>query len=554
MTVLTSPRKQSGVRTALVLPAGLILAVVAEACSLGLLGLSGWFIARSAVAGAATYSTFSYINPSGGVRAFALARIASNYGNRVALHSAALRRVTAARLRFYDRAAAEPGTARTWSGQSLDRVMADADTRGMALIQATTPFVVGVAMTAGGCLAIVLAGYPLVAVVLAVAATGCAVLAIIATRHADDGSGPRSALRTELVTAVDSWPEMASLGAADHLAHRTLRRLATFERHRFDQAATQARTRGLTRAVTAATLLLAIVVASRRGADVSTLVFLALLTAGVMANVERLVAAAEARIFARQANRRLTATGCDETRTPMLWATHDRRGLTVSHYVLPETPMRGARRIDVEIAAGHTLVVTGESGSGKTTLLNAIAAAVRAEGTASVAAVLPDDYVFTGTVADNIRLADPAATDADLKGLLADLLLGDLEPNTMVGVGGRELSGGEQRRLHIARALATQPDVLLVDEPTTGLDTNTATHVLTAMRRRLPYAVVVLAMHERPADPQALRPAWSTVSLDASANVNPLSSGGSRTYEQASVVVTEPSKTEVAVAGSSWPM
>jgi ATP-binding cassette subfamily C protein CydC len=216
--------------------------------------------------------------------------------------------------------------------------------------------------------------------------------------------------------------------------------------------------------------------------------------------------------------------------------------------------MRGARRIDVEIAAGHTLVVTGESGSGKTTLLNAIAAAVRAEGTASVAAVLPDDYVFTGTVADNIRLADPAATDADLKGLLADLLLGDLEPNTMVGVGGRELSGGEQRRLHIARALATQPDVLLVDEPTTGLDTNTATHVLTAMRRRLPYAVVVLAMHERPADPQALRPAWSTVSLDASATVNPLSSGGSRTYEQASVVVTEPSKTEVAVAGSSWPM
>jgi ATP-binding cassette, subfamily C, bacterial CydC len=510
MTAPAIPRE----RSALVAPAGLILAVLAEACSLGLLGLSGWFIARSAVAGAAAYSTFSYINASGGVRAFALGRIASNYASRVVLHSAALRRISAARLRFYDRAAGETGSARAWSGQSLDRVMADADTGGMALIRATTPIVVTAVMTAGGCLAIVLAGYPVVAVVLAVAAAGCAVLAVIAARHADDGSRTRGALRTELVTAVDAWPEMASLGAADHLTHRTLRRLATFERRRFDQAATQARTRGLTRAVTATALLLVIVSASRNGADVSTLVFLALLTAGVMVNAERLVAAAEERVFARQADARLTETPRDETRTPMLRASHDGRGLTVSDYWLPGAPGRSARRIDVEIAAGHTLVVTGASGSGKTTLLNAIAAAVRGAAATRVTAVLADDYVFTGTVADNIRLANPTASDDYIAELLADVRLTGLEPSTRVGVGGRDLSGGEQRRLHIARALATQPDVLLVDEPTTGLDTSTATHVLTAVRRRLPDAVLVLAMHEPPADARALGPAWSTVSLD----------------------------------------
>jgi ATP-binding cassette subfamily C protein CydC len=514
MTVHTTRPERSVNRTALVLPTGLILAVLAEACSMGLLGLSGWFIARSAVAGAAAYSTFSYIDPSGGVRAFALGRIASNYASRVVLHSAALRRISATRLRFYDRAAVESGSARTWSGQSLDRVMADADTVGMALIRATTPIVVTAAMTVGGCLAIVLAGYPLVAAVLAVAAAACVVVAIIAARHADDGSRTRGALRTELVTAVGAWPEMASLGAADHLAHRTLRRLAAFERRRLDQAAAQARTRGLTRAVTATTLLLAVVSASRGGADVSTLVFLALLTAGVMANAERLAAAAEARAFARQAGARLTATDRDETRTPMLRATHDRRGLTVSGYRLPERPGRSARRLDVEIAAGHTLVVTGTSGSGKTTLLNAIAAAVPGGAAAPVTAVLADDYVFTGTVADNIRLADPTASDGYIADLLADMLLTGLEPSCRVGVGGRELSGGEQRRLHIARALATRPAVLLVDEPTTGLDTGTATQVLTAVRHRLPDAVLVLAMHEPPATPRALRPDWSTVSLD----------------------------------------
>jgi ATP-binding cassette subfamily C protein CydC len=494
--------------------AGLLLAVLAEGSSIGLLGLSGWFIASSAVAGSSVYSAFSYLAPSGGVRSFALARIATNYANRVVLHSAALRRISAARLQYYDRAAAARGRRRAWSGHSLDRVMSDADTQGMAIIQATGPMTVSVAMTAGGCFAIVIAGYPLTALILAVATALCAALAVAAARQTDDLSLARGALRTELVTAVEAWPEMASLGAADQLAHRTEQRVATFERQRFRQAAGMARTMGVLRAVTAATLLLAVLSASRQGAAVPAMVFVALLTAGVMGNAERLVAATQARLQSRQAQRRLVSVNHDGPTRPALHATHRRHGLAVSGYRLPDAPGRGARQIDFTVAAGQTLIVTGSSGSGKTTLLDTIATTLRQTVPESVVtAVLADDYLFTGTVATNVRLANPAASDDDLSELLSSMQL-ELDPNTRIGVGGGDLSGGEQRRLHLARALATCPDVLLIDEPTTGLDTSTGSHVLAAIRDRLPHAVLLLAIHELPADVHHLGSPWSTISLD----------------------------------------
>jgi len=270
-----------------------------------------------------------------------------------------------------------------------------------------------------------LAGYPLTAVIVAVAAAGCAALAATTAHRTGDPARSRGTLRAELVTAVGAWPEMASLGAVGQLADRTLARITTFDSQRFRHAAATARTQGTVRVITVATLLATVVLAAERGGSVSTLVFLALLAVGALGSAERLVAAAEARVLARQAAGRLDSAEGEETGAarpspgPAFQVTRNGSGLTVPGYQLPATPARDARQIAFTVAPGHTLVITGASGSGKTTLLDAIAAALCEPGTGVVTTVLADDYLFTGTVAANIRLADPAATDDDIDQLLA---------------------------------------------------------------------------------------------------------------------------------------
>lgn len=498
-------------RTQCLMVTGLVLAVVAELCSAGLLGLSGWFISACAVAGATAFSSFSYIAPSGGVRAFALARITGNYSKRLVLHAATLRQVAAARAGLFERAAATDRAHRDrlWSGEFLDRSMADAQSAGMALIEATAPFVVTAAMTVGAVLAVASATSIVPAAVLA---AGVVTTALIAhrgpgpAREAEQGA--RKALRAELVTAVDAWTEMASLGAAEQLAARTTATFERLDRRRETAGRRRLRTALTTGLISTVTFTATAVSAIGTAPGPTTFVFVALITLGALAHAEQLAAAAEARRIATSAHRRLTATApshaLSSTTVPALrtWATE--QGIGFADYLLPPMALRQGRVLGADIARGAMLVVTGRSGSGKSTLLRALASSLRQasagrDGRAAVVTVAADDYLFTGTLGSNWRLARPGMTDDDVDTCLAELWLNDggLTARTPVGPGGRQLSGGELRRVCLGRALALRPRVLIVDEPTTGLDDLTARHVL-GILADLPDTTVIVAMHDVP--------------------------------------------------------
>ena len=172
------------------------------------------------------------------------------------------------------------------------------------------------------------------------------------------------------------------------------------------------------------------------------------------------------------------------------------RGLSVVHEGDGE-PVRAVDGVSLEVRALDRLALTGRSGSGKTTLLHALGGLVPpTTGSVELTAGRPA-YVFQGsnllphfTAFENVafaaHVADGEAQPLDLLGLVGLAKKADHLP--------AELSGGEQQRVAFARALAQRPRLLLCDEPTGHLDSDTGERVpdlLDALQAELGFAVVV---------------------------------------------------------------
>ena len=175
--------------------------------------------------------------------------------------------------------------------------------------------------------------------------------------------------------------------------------------------------------------------------------------------------------------------------------------------------VRGALgRIDAHVSAGTIVVVSGATGIGKTTLLRTLlgleapAAGTIRYGDESLESLpagparrpfawVPQDApVVRGTLSENVGLGGPADVMAVMRAIGAEALAERLG-EAQLGAGGRALSGGEQKQVAIARAFATSQPVLLLDEPTTGLDERAQALVLSAIERLRGQRTVLLVTH-----------------------------------------------------------
>jgi thiol reductant ABC exporter CydD subunit len=187
--------------------------------------------------------------------------------------------------------------------------------------------------------------------------------------------------------------------------------------------------------------------------------------------------------------------------------------LTVAH---PGRPRPAPDGVSLRLGAGRLVAVTGPSGAGKSTLLAALLGFVAPDGgrilvdghdlttldpdawRQRIGWAAQDPYLCTGTVADNIRLGRPLARDAWVRAAARDAAL-DLDLDRPVGERGSALSAGQRRRVALARALLRDTPVLLLDEPTAGLDHTTETRVLTHLRALTAAGRTVLLVTHHPA-------------------------------------------------------
>lgn len=509
--------RNAGPRLAL----GALLASVTVLAGVALLGISGWFITAAALAGAtvATAVAFNIFVPSASIRLLALGRTAGRYFERVVSHDATLAVLAALRERLF-RGWARPQAARALlrrPARLLFRLTGDIDALESIYLRLFVPAVaaLGAAVLAATVLGVVDPRLGTAAFAwLLLVGWGVA----FATMRRARPAALRRALALERVRsrAVDLVAGQTDLAMAGRLPeHCALLHAADERLAQADRQLNRLETRaGAAYAMAGSVLLGGVLLAAGALADAGRIdapvAALALLVA--LAAMEPFAALRRGAVEAARswlAARRLAPSlrGAEDvtSRTePDAGCALRLAQVTAVH---PGRSVPAVRDIDLELAAGARVAVVGPSGVGKSTLL-AIAAGelevLHGEVRAQPCAWLTQrTELFRDSLRDNLCLADPQADDARLWDVLHAAGLDDdvrrLERglDTPLGEGGLGLSGGQARRLALARLLLRPSPLWLLDEPTEGLDAIVARDVLARLRSHATGRTLLIATHLR---------------------------------------------------------
>lgn len=487
----------------------------------GLMATSAWLIATAALHPALGDLQVAIV----GVRFFGLARGVLRYVERLAAHSLTFRLLARIRVWFYRRL--EPlvpaGVARLHSGDLLTRAVSDVESLEGFYVRALAPPMV-VVITAAG-LALFLARF---AFAVSAVATGwllvCGLATLVGGWWLGRGSGRRlSAARAELgqavVELVQGLPDLTAAGRCEEAAGRIETAGARVSRGAGRHAMWEA---GLGASVVLGaglavwgTVWLAVSRPSPAGIDGVAVAVMALAVLAAFEAVESLPAAGlwfeeqrralerilevtEAEVSVRDPERPVRVPARLPRDKPALRC-QDLR------FTYPGGGRPALDGLDLEVGVGERVAVVGPSGAGKSTLLALllrlfdgwsgclevggvdVRATAQEELRSSLAVLEQGTHLFSATVRENLLLGRPDANEADLwrvleiAGLAAEVRAMPEGLETWVGEQGLTLSGGQRRRLAVARTALREAPLLLLDEPTAGLDRVTEAGILSAL-------------------------------------------------------------------------
>ncbi|MBV6785337.1 thiol reductant ABC exporter subunit CydC [Xanthomonas campestris pv. zingibericola] len=512
-----------------------VLVLVTMLAGVGLLGLSGSFLTAAALAGVAGMGTgFNFFSPSAGIRALTFARIVSRYGEKLIGHDATLRIARDLRVWFFRRALPlAPGRlSATRTGDLLARLMSDIGEVDGLSVRALAPLAALLGIWLGGVAAAALIYLPAACLLLVL---GMLIGGLVPWQVARGGAQreqlraqQRTALRTQAFEGLEGAADLAAVDAQGAWLQRSDAAAAAVtggDRIQRRRLITGNLLHALCGGLGLASMLWLALGAAERGliaAELAAgLVFLTMALLEVWAGAGLALQALQS---ARVAARRLQAIvdqapsvsdpahAIDVPRTGTLQ-------LQQVSFAWPGSVRPVLHALDLTLAPGERIAISGDSGSGKSTVLALLlrlwdpqAGQLRYAGIdlrhlaqaqwhQRIAWLPQNAPVFAGSVRENLLIGDAAADDAALWQVLQQVRLGAWASandglDTWVGENGATLSAGQARRLALARALLRDAPILLLDEPTDGLDVDTAHALLVDLAAALGERSLVMITHD----------------------------------------------------------
>lgn len=511
---------------------GVVLAIVTLLASIGLLTLSGWFLSASAVVGFAGAYSFNYMLPAAGVRGAAIIRTAGRYFERLVSHDATFRVLQHLRVFTFSKLLplSPAGLARFRQGELLNRVVADVDTLDHLYLRVISPLIGALVV-----IVVVTFGLSFLDVTLALTLGGIMLLTLFVLpplfyRAGKPTGESLTQLRGEYRQQLTSWlhgqAELTIFGAS----HRYREQMEQTELNWHEAQRRQSELTALSQAVMlligAAAIIAMLWMAaggvgdnSQPGALIALFVFCALAAFEALAPVTGAfqhlgqVMASAVRVT------ELTSQSSEVTFPEAHSDVAEHISLTMKNvsFSYPQQAQPALNKINLQVNAGEHVAILGRTGCGKSTLLQLltrawdprqgelllndqpIAALNESTLRRSVSVVPQRVHLFSATLRDNLLLAAPSASDEQLSAVLTrvglEKLLEDAGLNSWLGEGGRQLSGGELRRLAIARALLHDAPLMLLDEPTEGLDATTESQILDLLADVMQGKTVLMVTH-----------------------------------------------------------
>lgn len=514
---------------------GIILMLTGLAASIGLLTLSGWFLAAAAIAGVSLMFNFFY--PSAGVRGLAVGRTVARYFEKIVTHDVTFEILAKLRVMIFSKIIPlSPAVlSRYRNSELLNRLVADVDTLDTLYLRLFAPFVSAVLM-------IVFIGIGLSfldkTIACFIAGTLLLLLVVLPTIFYHLGrkfgaklTATRAQYRSQFVEYIQAQAELLLFNASDNLKQQ----LATTEKSWLQYQQKEAQLSGLSSAILlfinglmiVCTLWMA--AATPMGNDEFKLALIALVTFSALASFEILMPIGAAFLHLGQVIASAERVNDIIMQQPLVTFDGKLEQINLSntgelltfqdvHFHYPDRTEQALSGINLTFTAQQKIAILGKTGSGKSTLLQLLIRnydatqgqillagepiAAYSEPTLRSQMILLTQrvHIFSDTLRQNLLLANPNADDQKLNEVIKQvgleyLLEQEQGLDSWLGDGGRTLSGGEQRRLGIARVLLSSAPIILLDEPTEGLDRETERHILALLLQHCRDKTLIMVTH-----------------------------------------------------------